>query len=91
MVQSSVMSDSETPWTAARQAPLSMGVSRQEHWSGLPFSSPGDLCDPGVGSVSPAPQVDSLPLSHQGSPPQSWDDLCCPVSMSLLILETSYK
>ena len=41
MVQSSVVSDSETPWAAARQAPLSMGVSRQEPWSGLPFSSPG--------------------------------------------------
>ena len=33
-------------WTAARQAPLSMGVSRQEYWSGLPFPSPGDLPDP---------------------------------------------
>ena len=33
--------------TAARQAPLSMGFSRQEHWSGVPFPSPGDLPDPG--------------------------------------------
>ena len=32
-----------TPWTAARQAPLSMGFSRQEYWSGVPFPSPGDL------------------------------------------------
>ena len=38
-----VMSDSATPWTVARQAPLSMGFSRQEYWSGLPFSSPEDL------------------------------------------------
>ena len=35
-------------WTIARQAPLSMGSSRQEYWSGLPFSSPGDLPDPGI-------------------------------------------
>ena len=36
-----------TPWTVARQAPLSMGFPRQEYWSGLPFPSPGDLPDPG--------------------------------------------
>ena len=37
-----------TPWTVARQAPRSMGFSRQEYWSGLPFPSPGDLPDPGI-------------------------------------------
>ena len=37
-----------TPWTAARQAPLSVGFSRQEYWSGLPFPPPGDLPDPGI-------------------------------------------
>ena len=37
-----------TPWTVACQAPLSMGFSRQEYWSGLPFPSPGDLPDPGI-------------------------------------------
>ena len=37
-----------TPWTGAHQAPLSMGFSRQEHWSGLPFTSPGDFPDPGI-------------------------------------------
>ena len=59
-----------TQWTAARQAPLSMGFSRQEYWSGLPFPSPGDFPDPGIESksVSPALQVNSLPLSHQGNP-----------------------
>ena len=36
------------PWTVARQAPLSMGFPRQEYWSGLPFSTPGDLPDPGI-------------------------------------------
>ena len=44
----SVVSDSAIPWTVARQAPLSMGFSRQECWSGLPFHSPGDLPDPGI-------------------------------------------
>ena len=49
----SVVSDSfATPWTAAHQAPLSMGFSRQEQWSGLPFPSPGDLPDPGIKTSS---------------------------------------
>ena len=43
-----------TPWTVAYQAPLSMGFSRQEYWSGLPFPSPGDLPDPGIEPGSPA-------------------------------------
>ena len=65
-----VVSDSlsETPWTIARQAPLSMGVSRQEYWSGLPFPSPGDLPDPGIKPRSPTLQADSLPSELQGSP-----------------------
>ena len=41
-----------TPWTVARQAPLSMEFSRQKCWSGLPFPSPGDLLDPGIESAS---------------------------------------
>ena len=49
-----------TPWTVARQAPLSVGFSRQEHWSGLPFPFPGDLPDPGIEAASPAVQADSL-------------------------------
>ena len=65
----SVMSNScVTPWTVARQAPLSMGFSRQEYWSGLPCSPPGDLPNPGIEPWSPALQADSLSLSHQGSP-----------------------
>ena len=40
-----------TLWTVTSQAPLSMGFSRQEHWSGLPFLSPGDLPDPGIKPV----------------------------------------
>ena len=42
-----------TPWTVACQAPLSMGFSRQEYWSGLPFPSPGDLPDLGIKLRSP--------------------------------------
>ena len=57
-----------TPWTVAYQAPLSMGYSRQEYWNGLPFPSPGDLPNPGIEPASPALQVNSLPLSHLGSP-----------------------
>ena len=58
----SVMFNSVTPWTVARQAPLSMEFSRQEHWSGLPFHSPGDLPNPGIKPISPALQAESLPL-----------------------------
>ena len=43
-----------TPWTVARQAPLSMGLSWQEYWSGLPFPSPGDLPNPGIETTFPA-------------------------------------
>ena len=50
-----------TPWTVARQAPLSMGFSRQEYWSELPFPSPGDLSNPGIEPMTPALQADSLP------------------------------
>ena len=56
-----------TLWTVAHQAPLSMGVSRQEYWSGLPFPPPGDLPDPGIepaSPVHPALQADILPLSY---------------------------
>ena len=48
------------------QAPPSMGFSRQEYWSGLPFPSPGDIPDPGIEPRSPALQADVLRLSHQG-------------------------
>ena len=50
-----------TPWTVARQAPLSMGFSRQEYWSGLPFPSLGDLPNPGIEPGSAALQADALP------------------------------
>ena len=57
---SSVVLDSMTPWTVARQTPLDMGFSRQECWSRLPFPSPGDLPDPGIEPASSSLQADSL-------------------------------
>ena len=48
-----------TPWAVAHQAPLSMELSRQEHWSGQPFPSPGDLPNPGAKLASPALPADS--------------------------------
>ena len=54
------------PWSVAQQAPLSMEFSRQEYWSGLPFSSQGDLPDPGIEPGSPALQAESLPSAPLG-------------------------
>ena len=65
-----------TPWTAACQAPLSMGFPRQEYWSGLPFPSPGDLPDPGIESVtlvSPALAGGFLTISATWERPLSRD------------------
>ena len=59
------------PMDRAHQAPLSLGFSRQECWSGLPFLPPGDLPHPGIepaSPVSPALQVDSLPSEPMGKP-----------------------
>ena len=73
-----------TPWTVACQAPLSMGFSRQEYWSRLPFPSPGDLPNPGIEPGSPALQADSLPTELRGKTSCTyrpsvyllWKDLC---------------
>ena len=59
-----------TLWTVAHQAPLSMGFSSQEYWTGLPCPPPKDRPNPGIepaSPVTPALQVDSLPLSHWGN------------------------
>ena len=56
-----------TPWPVTWQSLLSVGLPKQENWSGLPFPSPGDLPNPGIEPMSPvvpALQADSLPLSH---------------------------
>ena len=58
-----------TPWTVACPVPLSVGFSRQEYWSGLPFPSPGDHPDSGIKPGSPALQADSLLTELQGKPP----------------------
>ena len=62
-----------TPWTVARQAPLSVGFSRQEYWSGLPFLSPGDLPNPGIKSGSPALQTNALASEPPGKPQNRGD------------------
>ena len=83
-----------TSWTVACQDPLSMGFSRQEHWSGWPFLSPGDLPNPGNEPRSPALQADSLPTELRASFPTSkscfviWRNMlrpcCCSVTKSYL-------
>ena len=63
-----------TLWTVARQTPLSMGFSSQEHWSGLPCPPPGLLPDPGINSASHVSCTEMLVLYHQhhlGSPASS--------------------
>ena len=57
-----------TPWTVAHQAPPSMGFSRQEYWSVLPFPSPGDLPDPGTEARSPTLLADALTSEPPGKP-----------------------
>ena len=57
-----------TPWMVAYQAPQSMGFSRQEYWSGLPFPSPGDLPKPGIKPRSPVLQTHALPSKPPGKP-----------------------
>ena len=60
-----------TPWTVAYQASPSMGFSRQEYWSGLPFPSPGDLPDPGIEPRCPALEADALTSEPPGKPQES--------------------
>ena len=55
-----------TPWTVSYQAPPSMGFSRQEYWSGLPFPSPGNFPDPGIELRSPKLQAEVLPSEPSG-------------------------
>ena len=57
-----------TSWTVAHQAPPSLGFSRQEYWSGLPFPSPGDLPNPGIEPRSPALRTDVLTSQLPGKP-----------------------
>ena len=59
---------SATPWTVDCQAPLSITLSRQKYWSGLPCPPPGELPNPGIKLESPALQTDSLPAELPGNP-----------------------
>ena len=59
-----------TPWTVAYQVPPSMGFSRQEYWSVLPFPSPGDLPNPGIEPRSPTLRADALPSQPPGKLPR---------------------
>ena len=61
-----------TPWTVAYKAPPSMGFSRQEYWSGLPFPSPGDLLDPRIETGSPTLEADALTSEPPGKPIDRW-------------------
>ena len=60
------------PWTVAHQVPPSMGFSRQEYWSGLPFPSPGDLPNPGIKPRSPTLQADALTSAPPGKPQKKY-------------------
>ena len=61
------------PWTVAYQAPPSMGFSRQEYCSGLPFPSPGDLSDPGIEPGSPTVEADALTSEPPGKTVENLD------------------
>ena len=69
--------DFVTPWTVAHRAPLSVGFSRQEYWSGLPFPSPRDLPDPGIEPGCPALRQFLYWLSYQGR-----DTHCCRLNLT---------
>ena len=68
------------------QAPLSVEFSRHEYWSGLPFPSPGDLLDPGIGHRSPAFQADYLPSEPPGKPSVQLSILNSLVTCSLVYM-----
>ena len=71
VLSQSVVSDSVISWTVDHKAPLSMGFSRQEYWSELPFSSSEDIPNPGIKHMypeSPSLQVDFLPTEPWGKP-----------------------
>ena len=76
-----------TPWTVADQAPPSMGFSRQEYWSGLPFPSPGDLPDPEIEPRSPTLQAHALTSEPPGKPLEYIKDL----SYIVLSFRTQHK
>ena len=79
-----------TPWAVAYQAPLSMGFSRQQYWSGSPFPSPRDLPNPGIEPGFPALQTDALPSKSPGnSLPNITIMLSCPPRLIPVQTQTS--
>ena len=72
-----------TRWTVAHQAPLSVGFSRQEYWSGLPCPPPGDLPNPGVEPMSPV----SLALAGGSFTTSATWEVCLSLSLSIYILD----
>ena len=69
MLSHSAVSNSATPWTVALQTPLSMKISKQEYWSGLPFPTPGDLPNPRIETMSLALASRFLTTVPSGRPP----------------------
>ena len=85
----SVMSNSVTPWTLARQAPLSVGFSEQEYWSGFPCLPPGDLQDSEIEPASPVPsamQVDFFFLPQPLGMPHIYIYMFIPVHTPQMVL-----
>ena len=82
-MQTQLLSCVQLPYAVVCQAPLSMGFSRQEYWSGLPFPPPGDLSNPGIKPRSPALAADSFPLSCPYQPLES------PVDSPAVVAPTS--
>ena len=80
-----------TPWTGARQAPLSMGFSRQEYWSGLPSPSPGDPPHPGI---EPGSRASSAMPGELSTPSTTWEALlsyiCCQKNHTALARKQEY-
>ena len=85
------MSDCATLWTVAHQVPLSMGFSRQEHWSGLPCPPPGDLPSPGTEPAAPALQAESLPLSPWESPKPNLKDTYWRQPFLISLIDTAFN
>ena len=84
VLRHSVVSDSLQPfWNVVHQAPVSMGFSRQDYWSGLPCPPPEDFPNPGIGPWSPTLQADSLPSELPGKPVRHWDTEYCSLGYTL--------
>ena len=77
-----------TPWTLAYQAPPSLGFSRQEYWTGLPFPSPGDLPNPGIEPGSPVLQADALLSEPPGKSLLVWCKSNCGFTLLSLPFDT---